>query len=106
MIVGDKVCVGIVSTCSLFGDKNQSSLIDETGGSNWVSFGGSVFRQRRVLQGKPLRASAVFQCVPVKIVTILSVIFWDGDSWSPEEANKHLNPKEEIVLSWVQTPGE
>ena len=54
MIVCYKVCLAVMLTWSLFYcDKNQSTLVNETPGKriydNLVSFGGSVFRQKRKL---------------------------------------------------------
>lgn len=51
MMVCDEVCL-------IFCDKSLSSLVDEN------ACGGSVFRRRRGVQGKPLSASDVFQ-VPI-----------------------------------------
>ena len=64
--VCDRVCLSVVSTSSLLScDKNQSSLVDETPGegiyNNRVPFGGSVFRQIKGIQRKPVPTFAVFQ---------------------------------------------
>ena len=63
-IVCDKVCLCVVWTSSLFCDKTQSSLVNETSEEgiyeNWVPFG-SIFRQIKGVQRHPLPAFAVFQ---------------------------------------------
>ena len=81
MTAFDKVCLGVVSTFILLPcDKSQSTLIDETLGQgihdNWVSFGGSVFRQLRRVQGKLLPALAVFQVSLAQNNQYSRVTFW------------------------------
>lgn len=53
VIVWDKVCLGVVLSSVLSCDKSQSSLGDEIPGDGpndkGVSFGGSLFRQVRVV---------------------------------------------------------
>ena len=69
MSICDKVCLGVVSTSSLPSwDKGQFFLADQTpregrGGdlSDGVPSGGSVFRQIRGVERKPLPEFAVFQ---------------------------------------------
>ena len=69
MIVCYRVCLGVALMSSLCScDKSQSSLGDETPREeiydSWVPFRGSVFRQVRGVERKPLPAFAVFQ-VPI-----------------------------------------
>lgn len=61
----EKVCPCVVSTSSLLScDKSPSSLVDETPrkgvDDNLTPLGGSVFRQIRSIQRKPLPAFALF----------------------------------------------
>ena len=61
MRICNNVCLGVVLTSSLLScNDSQSSLWGEEIHDDWVPFRGSVFRQIRGVQRKPLRASAVF----------------------------------------------
>lgn len=62
MIVCNKV-LGVVETSSLSCDKSLSFLVDETPRVGMITefLGGSVFRQIRGLQRKPLPEFVVFQ---------------------------------------------
>lgn len=54
MIVCDKICLGVVSTYSLFFCDESIFSVDETPGEriydNWAHFGGLVFRRMRELR--------------------------------------------------------
>ena len=81
MTAFDKVCLGVVSTFILLPcDKSQSILVDETLGKGihdgWVSFGGSVFRQLRGVQGKLLPELTVFQVSLAQNNQYIKVTFW------------------------------
>lgn len=60
--VCDKGCLDEVTLLVLSLQKSQSSLVGETLGERiLVPVGGSIFRQIRIVQRKPLTASAIFQ---------------------------------------------
>lgn len=45
MIVFDEICLGVVLTSSLFNNKSQSSLVDETPGVEGILWQWSSFRK-------------------------------------------------------------
>ena len=112
MTAFDKVCLGVVSTFILLPcDKSQSILVDETLGKgihdSWVSFGGSVFRQLRGVQGKLLPALAVFQVSLAQNNQYIKVTFWGEVAcsklslWSSMALQiNHRNASGELWEAW------
>lgn len=95
IIVCDRVYLGVVFSSLLSCDESASFLVDETPGEgiydNWVSFGGSVFRQIREVQRKPLPVLAVLQVSSAQNYQYTKASFLGvAYPWTPSTAGKHL----------------
>lgn len=75
------ICLGVVSTSSLF-SCDEMTLVDETTGEeiydSCISFEWPVFRETKEIQRKPLLHLLYFMCLQLRII---NTPMWDLGSW-------------------------
>lgn len=106
--VCDKVCVGVVSTSSLFCGRSPFSLVDKIPGeefyNNWVPFEESIYRQIGEFRASLSLHLLFFTCLQLKIMSTSQWHIWGWNIPLPSASESRF-PSSPLPVHWIPECG-